>query len=714
MATSRYVQITDWALLEYEYTNEPISITQTKAFKIENSYDDSYQFLNGDISKKLTGNVQDNSSAVQSTIGNKWAYLDIDTIVPTIGTDANLNLIEETATFTSPNIEYDRVRVHIVSGFNLEGLDGLIAQISAKTNGGQRVDLANHTFLASDNEYNFNTKPLFLGDRLYDKYIEFKVPALSWIQTEFYANPANTGSFGYIYTNDNTGFVNEAFIDFTLHEINSTLVDNGNQFFITGNKYELSFLSADQFGLMGATIRESSEGDFFEFYMTWDNAFPDDYILNLNSVGGDWVIVHQIEVFEQIGANTFKTTNMTMLQENNFERPNIFRPIILNSDTASSFSIDYIMRFLNRADGNQIIREASYTSFEPKKYGKELEKITVSEGYRPMKVYNKIVSSDEQASTTSFQQNSPATFKTIVTTKYVPNFFNNTNISISTVGKDSQELDKSIFGQGKAIILLNEYDNRIRFKLFDKSQADGELEQLNLTTEPSIFLSFVYDDGTKLYVEQSLDNDVDPTSGEVEFMVNSEDATEILDQNNKRFYIVSRGGSDDTETVLYQGEYDNFANRDRVVDKLDRERTSELSKKIAELEEAQAKLSAQEQTVTEKLQENLELEAQLQAERREIEDRVTNQTQILRDEEERLRVALTKANELVSAQRQQLLDLLAQGGINNLKPSKFRYRELPGRSVDLSSGLKRIKPKVLKPSKPKTTVEKRRSDQKWY
>jgi len=707
MATSRYVQITDWALLEYEYSNEQISNTQAKAFKLKNDYDDSTHFLNGDIAKKLTGNVQDGSSATQSTVGNKWAYLDIDTIVPTINTDANLTLTEETINLTSPEIEYDNVKIHIVSGFNLDGLDGLIAQISAKTNDGKRVDLSNFTFLASENDYKFNTKPLFLGDRLYDKYIEFKVPALSWIQSEFYANPANPGAFAYIYSDDNTGFVKDTFIDFTLHEITSSSTENGNQFFITGNKYDLSFLSADQFGLLGSTIRESSEGDYFEFYMTWDNAFPDDYILNLNSVGGDWVIIHQIEVFEQVGPTTFKTSNMTMLQENNFEKPNIFRPIVLNSSIASAFSIDYIMRFMNRADGNQIIRESAYTSFEPKKYGKELEKITVSEGYRPMKVYNKIVSSDNQSTATSFQQSSPATFKTVVNTKYVPNFFDNTNISISTVGKDAQELDESIFGQGKAIILLNEYDNRMRFKLFDKSPSDNELEQLDLTTEPSIFLSFVYDDGTKLYVDQSLDSDVDPTSGEVEFMINSEDASEVLKQTNKRFYIVSRGGNDDTETVLYQGSYDNFANRENVVEKLGAERSSELTKKIAQLDKAFNKLSKKEKTIDQKLHDNMELESKIEASNAKA-DRLTKQTALLRSEEERLRNQLNKEKELVDQQKKNILELLSQNVKNRRdRNSKYKYREIPGKTTSLASGLKRIKPKVLKPSDPKTTIEKR-------
>ena len=719
MATSRYIQITEWALLEYEYASEVIPNTQAKAYKLENAYDDSIQFLNGDIAINLTGNVQDKSSAVQSTVGNKWGYLDIDTIVPIIGSDTKLTLTEQTSNLTS-NIEYDKVKLHIVSGYNLDGLDGLIAQLSITERSGKRVDLSNFTFLSGENDYNFNTKPLFLGDRLYDKYIEFKIPAFSWIQTEYYANTVNVGAFGYIYSSNNEGFVKESFINFTLHEIQTTNVENGNKFFVTGNKYETSFLSADQFGLLGATLRESSEGDYFEFFGTWDNGFPDDYILNLNSVGGDWVIVHQLDIFEQVGVNSFRTNNMTMLQEFNFETPNIFRPVIINSDTASSFSIDYIMRFLNRADGQQILRESSYTSYEPKKYGKELEKITVSEGYKPLKVYNKIVSGEEQASTTSFQQNSPETFKTITTTKFVPNFYSNTNVALTTIGKSTQELSDTIWGQGKAIVLLNEFDNRIRFKMFDKSPSDGEYEQLDLTTEPSISLSFVLDDGTKVYVEQSVDvaGDVDPTAGEIEFLIPSETSQQALEQDVKRFYIVSKGGEGDTETVLYQGKYENFANRDDVNDELTNERESDIDKKIQELEKARNKAASEQTSLDKKIAENTQLEREIERERnlnQNILSETSKQTAILRTEEERLRIELERESEAIAQQNAEILELLAklsQEQESDRPNPKIKYREIPGQTVDLSSGFKRVKPKVLKPSKPGTTVEKLKSDKK--
>ena len=711
MATSRYVQITDWALLEYEYASETIQNNVAGAYKITNDYDESIQFVNGNIALNLTGNVQDKSSAVQSTVGNKWGYLDIDSIIPIINSDSNLTLTNESSNLTS-DIDYDLVKIHIVSGFNLEDLDGIIAQISINERSGKRVDLSNFTFLSSENDYKLNTTPLFIGDRLYDKYIEFKIPALSWIQSEYYANTANPGNFGYIYSSNNEGFVKEGFIDFTLHEITQTTVTIGNKFFVTGNKYQLSFLPADQFGLLGATIKESDEGDYFEYYGTWDNGFPGDYITNLNDGGADWIIIHQLDIFEQLGLIPVRTNNMTIMQDVDYDKPNLIRPVIINSDIASSFSIDYKMRFLNRADGQQIIRESSVTSFDPKKYGKEFEKITVSQGYRPMKVYNKIVSGEEEASSTSFQQSSPGTFKTIVTTKYVPNFYDNTNISISTIGQNAQELDDNIWGQGSAIILLNEFDNLIRFKVFDRSPSDNVLEQLDLTTEPSILLSFVYDDGTKLYVEQSINNETDPTAGEVEFLITGEHATKILEQDNKRFYIISRGGNDDTETVLYQGEYDNFVNREDVNNRLTDVRESDIEIKLKELRAEQEELATRKTSLQQTIIENQELEAEIVRERvlsakrskKQLSEK-SKQTATLLQAQNAQRQKLAEESAAISKQILDLQQLISQLPPKQRRIYNWRMREVPGKSLDLSIGFKRMKPKVIKPSNPNTNIE---------
>ena len=710
--TSRYIQVTNWCLLEYEYSNEEIQTSLVKAYRITNFYDNSFQFVNGDIALNITRNVQDTSSAIQNSIGNKWGYLDIDTIIPIINQDNNLLLEDQTNNLSSPYIKYDTVKLHIVSGFNLEGIKGIIIQISIKDNTGMRLDLANHTFLSSQNDYKYNEKPIFLGDRLYDKYIEFKIPSLNYINTEFYSNPSNLNSFGSIYSKNNVGFPKNALIDFTLHEITNIDILNGNQYFITGQKYELSFLSVDQFSLLGATIKESNEGDYFEYYATWDNGFIKDYIANLNEQGGDWVVIHQLEVFEQIGTNFIKTSNMTILQDDNFDKPMIFRPVILNSDIAFSFSIDYIMRFLNRKNGEQIIRKSSITSYEPKKYGKQIEKITVLGGYKPLKVYNKIIRSDEQISVNSFHQNSPATFKTIQVTKYVPNFYNNTNIAITTNGMDTQELDETIWGQGKAIILLNEFDNRIRFKIFIKNESNKEFESLNLTTEPNLFLAFIFDDGTKKYIPQTQNNDIDPINGEVEFLIPSELSIKILKQKNKKFYIISRGGESDIETVIYQGSYENFANREKVIKKLNNIQEKDIREKIKKLKEEREKFLTQKEEFDKQILEKKKILDELEIQKLNLTKQKTNifvskQSKLLQNEEEKTRKQLFKNNRQTEKQQYKYIEELKKFRDKKKKiNANFKLKEVPGKTIQLGSSIKAIKPKVIKPSDPKTTIKK--------
>lgn len=701
--SSRYVQITPWALLEYEYANQSIPVNATQVLRITNNYTNSYQFVNGNISLNKTANVLDRSAIPLGNLRNKWAYTDIDSIVPYINTDANITLDDLSNNLSSPNINYDLVKLHIVSGFNLEGLDGIIASVQFEDMTGAKMDAANHVFRTGETQVNFNSSPIFLGDRLYDRFIEFKVPALNYINTEFLANISNTQSLAYQYSFQNLGFKPDSLIKFTLYEINNSTIENGNTFFTTGNRYDVSFLPFDQFGLLGAIIRESGAGDYFEYFATWDNGLPEIYIANLNSVGGNWAIVHQIEVIEQIGSEFFKTANFTMLQDNNFDKPMLYRPIILNANLSFSFSIEYTMRFFNKNDGQQIIRKSNVTSYQPKKYGKQIEQISVQQGYRPVKVYNKIVTSEsgqEQSTPSNFIQNSPGIAKTFSQTKYIPTFYNNTNISISTIGKDAQELDAMIFSQGKAIILLNEYDNRIRFKVFDKNLSTNSIEPLNLTTNSQLYLSFIYDDGQKIYIDSNISSEVDPTTGEFEFTIDGSISQKLLTQTTKRFFIISSNDNRATdETVLYQGRFENFSNRKNVVDEIEAEKLKDINRKIAELEKLQKDLENKEKSVDQKINISQNLIAQENL----ISQQNTNTQSLLSQEEQRLREKLQSESEILDKKRIEFENFINESLAKN---KDFVIKEIPGESVNLSTSLKLITPKVLKPSEPKTLAIK--------
>lgn len=726
--SSRYIQITPWALLEYEYgeSNYEISVSTTKALKITNGYTNNFHFVNGDIAFNVTGNVLDNSVVPMSSLRKRWGYTDIDAIVPLIGSDPNLSL--DDAGLTSSTIKYDSIKIHIVSGYNLEGLDGIIASIQFKDRKDKYVDIANHVFRINESEFNFNSSPIFLGDRLYDRFIEFKIPALAWINKEFLANPGNTGGFAYKFTTDNLGFDPESLILFSLYEIDSTEVENGNMFFTSGNKYEVSFLPVDQFGLLGAVIRESTAGDYFEYFGTWDGGMIDDYIANLNGMSGgnDWAVVHQIEVIEQIGTEFFKTSNFSMLQDNNFDQPIIFRPVIINASSAIKFSIDYTMRLFNKKDGQQIIRMSSLTYNDPAKYGKEFDKIKIESGFNPVKVYNKIVTSESSEVIniiTNYNDSAPRSFmsepviqenitnsngttsRNIVDTKYIPTFFSNTNISITSQGQDSQELDGMIFGQGKAYILLNEYDNRIRFKLYDRRAFDKELEMMDLTTYLNIRLSFILDSGQKLYIDAAKNDDIHPTAGEIEFLIDSEISSKVLNQNDKRFFLVSTSPEHDTdETVLYQGKFENFSNRADVIDLIDAEKIKELDRKIKQLEQLQYNIEQKNKDLEVNIQVNKNLISQqeIASQRfnvlaKNINSAADKGKLSFEDKTEELRLkALTDAT-LLNKKTSEYQTQISKSIQNN---KVFELKEIPGENIDLGSNLKVIRPKTIVPSSP--------------
>ena len=85
-----------------------------------------------------------------------------------------------------------------------------------------------------------------------------------------------------------------------------------------------------------------------------------------------------------------KTSAQMFTQLSDFDDPQLFRPIILNSAIAVSFAINYTLRLFNRADSTQIIKKARLTSFDPKKYGRRLNKINLGTVPTVAKVYNQI------------------------------------------------------------------------------------------------------------------------------------------------------------------------------------------------------------------------------------------------------------------------------------------------------------------------------------
>jgi hypothetical protein len=189
----------------------------------------------------------------------------------------------------------------------------------------------------------------------------------------------------------------------------------------------------------------------------------------MTSLGGDWVVIHDISVWEQIEAEEFKTSSFSTYQEKDFDIPFFYRPIVLN-DNAFAFTIEYVCRLFNRKDQSQIIRKSSISSNNTKKWGRNLDKINiVGENY---KIYNKIVQSNPI-------RLNPVKEITKIQNVYYPQYieFNNLVVSGQKVWLDNNnnlkstpdEFSTTLWPQGELKIFINPFDNILKFKIYENS-----------------------------------------------------------------------------------------------------------------------------------------------------------------------------------------------------------------------------------------------------
>ncbi len=556
---SQFAQISDYALIEYIYSDEAITTSQARCLRLENKYTSTYQFLNNAQAYKRTGNILDRSASKVGADSSSWAYHDIDAPVPIIARDSNFAITDVTSDLLSPQ-RYDTVRLHFLAGFTFPGLDGVILEIlfnqwTATGTDQKPFTAAANVYLKSEPNLTYSTDPLFIADRYFDRYLEIKVPSLYAVNFDFWNSPAATNTFGYQYTFGNVGFAQNSQISANLHEIKSITEQNSNRYLNTGTTWRTSFNQQDEYSFIGAVIKENAEYDYIEYYPTYQGGFIEDYI-NLLNASGEWAVINQLTVYEQVGSNFVKTSDVTILQEENFDQPSVYRPVLRNAPIIYSYSIEYIMRLIDKTSNKEILRRSTFSSTDVKKYGYQLEKINALEDFRPIKVYNKIVKSDDTPSPSiSF-----GTPRIVTQYSYINNYYDVNFISVdSTTELSATDLGQIVYPQGANVIFLSFFDNFVKFKIFTKSKDKKQNVTLDLASNGmDVKLSFVLDDKSQIVIDPTQDLDAaNPGAGEILFKINSDLAVKLLGGSTRSYFLVNRSKEGD-EVLLYSGKFENF------------------------------------------------------------------------------------------------------------------------------------------------------------
>jgi hypothetical protein len=609
---SKFVRITNYCLVEYI----PNYGTIQKDYQLlYNEFSGINQIFNNDNAFEETKNTQDVSA---TPMENKLVHLDSDLTPDFINYSNNLSSSDITSVF----INSDKVRFHFISGFSFTNFDALGLSIRNLEND-NNYNIFSYLLVdvfTIDSLIEYNPKPLFITDAEFDRYIDVEIPSIKSINDSYY-NPMNIpvqDTFAAKITPDQQGgykgFIKDAPITITVDECaeGTNIVTNSNSYTVYNveDSVTATVPQLNRFNDLGVEIKESSEGDYIEYFATFQGAFPSELIASLNNTpGNDWILIHQLSIFEQVGSDFINTDKLVVFQESEYDSPKKFRPILDYANEAVSYSIDYVLRLVNRSDGEQVIRTASYSSLNPKKYGRFLNKLKLRRSPGSHNVYNRIVQKSYDsgplfiAPEDRLAQSSPTPnqkqVEKVTQKVYTPIFFNANKISVSSKNLISQinnENEEVIYGQGELGIIINPFDNAFRFKIFTENE-NGEAVALDLNTNAESYQIVFVDGSTKIKNPHIQDSSRESLgNGEIIFEVGEDDATSILQMSERSFYINSIS-KDNKESVIYRGVWYKPDEQDMVKQRENDAKEKQKSENNIEskIEEISEQLEQQEQ-----------------------------------------------------------------------------------------------------------------------
>ena len=596
MATSsKYIQLSSSVLMEYVYSDQSqinvpgnefrISTTTAPLWKTKNDHNKQDQILNADLSAVVqdglpigTGNVRNRSFAVVEPYS--VALLDINKLVfyndydPSLTPSASLPIA-----FANPQAPvYDTIKLHLVQGFNFEDNKALILSVKAKRKDGSTFILCNLVYNKQDVWETLNPSAFFFGGRVYNSYLEVRVLSLYNLIYDYWLGVLNTDTVAERIT-DQIGILRDQQIQVYFSFASKEQTTDGQTYLTLVNTKSIDLPTRDQFETIAATIQEATAGDYVEFYATYNGSIIENYILDLNSSGYDYVLLHDLILSEYVydvstsSYSWLKTDELQITQQNEYGTPNTYRPIIKNAG-AIAFKIDYTVRMYNKNDNSQVWKNSSMISNSAAKYGRVLKSINLGSNPIQTKIYNQKITKDISINR--------ITEPVINNVKYITSLSNNSSISITSeainpvAGATSGTLatqqstlqnggtsNLQIFGNGLGKIHLPNSAVYLKFTIFQ--MTNGQNGRMNLSGLGDLFIDFVSPEGEDIEFGEYPSQYTSKTGGEVVFRLAASESKKILKLTDKTFRIFLQNESGD-RTFLYSGKFYSTEEMNKLIE----------------------------------------------------------------------------------------------------------------------------------------------------
>lgn len=535
MNTSVKFNLSKFVMFEYIYgQNISYSTVDVPFRRIKNEYNQDTTLVNSSNARHITKNSIDDT--VVELDNGKYILLDADTgyFYPNI--DPNITVIDDY--IPSPiYVKYDKVRIHILSGYNFDDIKGFLFSIYLKLANNQKLRLCNILFNYSQTDLlYFNPRPIKLAEFIFDRYVEFLVPSCDFLLSAQAAQPNSTTNPGYVM-DGGIQLANQPSIFAEYKTIAGIERIAGIDYLNVGESKNVIFNSTDNFGLLVPKVKRATDGDYFEFYGEYDGNLIEDFIYKLNSLAGNnYYIVHDMRVIEQVGQSFYTTDEWSQLQTSDFDRVLKYRPILEYGDRCTAFSLEYTLRLYNKNDGRSVFKTASYTFSDMSAFGKHSIQIPIQGFGQSFKIYNKLPTRP----IIDVKEN----IFNITKTKMLSTFYDASQIVI----KSDKDLDKGI----DVVIQMNPFDNVIKFDLtYDEA---GTFAVVKLDTISSYYMVFTRNDGSEYRIGEFINEQFNKTNGELAFKITKYDSDKIRKLDNNTFYVTSKN-PDGIETVIFSGKF---------------------------------------------------------------------------------------------------------------------------------------------------------------
>ncbi len=404
-----------------------------------NTHVNELYFMNDSGSENVTNNTIDNTLLPISKDQTQWVemkrvsgcyYSKYDIKWSDINYTFGESSIEKRP-FNDEYVPYDIVRFYFQSGYHSE-YDGFIFNIYTRNRNNEYVNLLN-VICENYTNYKMCSEPLWFADKLYTNYVEYRVPSTAYLSSnmgnsdsmivnqwcvpdvrDYDRKNPDEDTLPYFLTHG-IGFYDSPAIGIDLHAIVGYRMDRGFKILKSTMITSTMFPNKDAYERLSASVRPATDGDYYKLYAYYENdptrpvydfASLYEYLTHYNNT---FSIAHIITVTETYtdddnDTQTYVQTpityiqtwdNLTSMYENNQSPEILFRPVLKNTARMLGGSdgarINYVVRISNNKDNTTIIKSASTSIINPRRFGLNMVNAKINT-VNDVHVYNRVES----------------------------------------------------------------------------------------------------------------------------------------------------------------------------------------------------------------------------------------------------------------------------------------------------------------------------------